>query len=227
MSKQDFARDQILQIVTDKNRERVQSLIVTCKNQPKKRFLKYALRLGMESIENYNNTDFDCRLAQAVAATPIFVDGPEQLQPSQERIQSGNQPRSQTSLKPLPPFQSLVNYPVNYPVNFPVGPRSRKIKLEERNPVDLRRLNEAREAKRKWREEFWLREEQQKIQELFEIKDSAILCSKEKARRAEKELEKVNSQVAKFKKVVTKSEDRSRKIASANARMLKYISEKL
>ena len=185
----------------------------------------------MESIENYNETDFDCRLAEAVAATPIFADGPwmppEQLQPSQEQIRSGNQPRSQTSLKPLPPFQSLVNYPVNYPVNFPAGPRSRKIKLEERNPVDLRRLNEAKEAKRKWREEFWLQEEQQKIQELFEIKNSAIFVQSEKARRAEKELAKVNLQVAKFKKVVTKSEDRSRKIASANARMLKYISEKL
>ena len=185
----------------------------------------------MESIENYNETDFDCRLAEAVATTPIFADGPwmppEQLQPSQEQVRSGDQPQSQASLEPLPPFQSLVNYPVNYPVNFPAGPRSRKVKLQERDPVELRRLNEAKEAKRKWREEFWLQEEQQKIKELFEVKNSAIFVQSDKARRAEKELEKVNLQLSKFKKVVTKSEDRSRKVASANARMLKYISEKL
>ena len=181
----------------------------------------------MESVENYNETDFNCHLAEAVTATPIFVDGPrmppEQLQPSQEQVRSDNQPQSQISPKPLPPFQSLVNYPVN----FPAGPRSRKIKLQERDPVELRKLKEEKEAKRKWREEFWLQEEQQKIKELFEIKNNSIFASKEKARRAEKELAKVNLQVAKFKKVVTKSEDRSRKIASANARMLKYISEKL
>ena len=181
----------------------------------------------MESIENYNETDFDCRLAEAVAATPIFADGPwmppEQLQPSQEQVRSGDQPQSQASLKPLPSFQSLVNYPVN----FPAGPRSRKVKLQERDPVELRRLNEAKEAKRKWREEFWLQEEQQKIKELFEVKNSAIFVQSDKARRAEKELAKVSLQLAKFKKVVTNSEDRSRKVASANARMLKYISEKL
>ena len=176
---------------------------------------------------NYNETDFDCRLAEAVAATPIFADGsrmpPEQPQPSLERVRSGDQPQSQASLEPLPPFQSLVNCPVN----FPAEPRSRKVKLQERDPVELRRLNEAKEAKRKWREEFWLQEEQQKIKELFEVKNSAIFVQSEKARRAEKELAKVNLQLAKFKKVVTKSEDRSRKVASANARMLKYISEKL
>ena len=189
----------------------------------------------MESIGNYsynenygyNETDFDCSLAEAVVATPIFTDGsrmpPEQPQPGLERARSGDQPQSQASPEPLPPFQSLVNSTVN----FQAEPRSRKVKLQERDPVQLRKLNEAREARRKWREKFWLQEEQQKIKELFEVKNSAIFVQSDKARRAEKELEKVNLQLAKFKKVVTKSEDRSRKVASANARMLKYISEKL
>ena len=185
----------------------------------------------MESIGNYNydynETDFDCSLAEAVVATPIFTDGSrmplEQPQPSQERARSSDQPQSQASLEPLPPFQSLVNSPTN----FQAEPRSRKVKLVERDPVELRRLSEAREAKRKWREEFWLQEEQQKIKELFEVKNSNIFVLSDKAKRAEKELAKVSSQLAKFKKVVTNSEDRSLKVASANARMLKYISEKL
>ena len=192
-------------------------------------------RLGMESIGNYNynenygydGTDFECSLAEAVVATPIFTDGsrmpPEQPQPGLERARSGDQPQSQASPEPLPPFQSLVNSPVN----FQAEPRSRKVKLQERDPVQLRKLNEAREARRKWREKFWLQEEQQKIKELFEVKNSAIFVQSDKARRAEKELAKVSLQLAKFKKVVTNSEDRSRKVASANARMLKYISEKL
>ena len=193
--------------------------------------LKYASRLGMESIGNYNydynETDFDCSLAEAVVATPIFTDGsrmpPEQPQPSQERVRSGDQPQSQASLEPLPPFRSLVNSSTN----FQAEPRSRKVKLQERDPVQLRKLNEAKEARRKWREKFWLQEEQQKIKELFEVKNSAIFVLSDKAKRAEKELAKVSLQLAKFRKVVTNSEDRSRKVASANARMLKYISEKL
>ena len=200
----------------------------------------------MESIGNYsynenygyNETDFDCSLAEAVVATPIFTDGsrmpPEQPQPGLERARSGDQPQSQASPEPLPPFQSLVNSTVN----FQAEPRSRKVKLQERDPVQLRKLNEAKEARRKWREKFWLQEEQQKIKELFEVKNTAIFVQSDKARRAEKELEKVTLQkekelekvtlqLAKFKKVVTNPEDRSRKVASANARMLKFISEKL
>ena len=192
-------------------------------------------RLGMESIGNYNynenygydGTDFECSLAEAVVATPIFTDGsrmpPEQPQPGLERARSGDQPQSQASPEPLPPFQFLMNNPVN----FQAEPRSRKVKLKERDPVQLRKLNEAKEARRKWREKFWLQEEQQKIKELFEVKNTAIFVQSDKARRAEKELEKVSLQLAKFKKVVTNSEDRSRKVASANAKMLKYISEKL
>ena len=176
---------------------------------------------------NYNESDFACLMAEAVTTSSIFSDEPwiplEQFQPNEDQVQLSGQPQAQASPQPLPPFQSLVNYPVN----FPTGPRSRRIKLQERDPEDLRSLKEAKEAKRKWQEEFWLQEEQMKIQELFKIKNSAIFVQSEKARLAKMELAKVSLQLAKHKKVVTKCEDRSRKIASANARMLKYISEKL
>ena len=176
---------------------------------------------------NYNETDFARLIAEAVTASSIFSDEPwmplEQFQPNEDQVQPSGQPQAQALPQPLPPFQSLVNYPVN----FPTGPRSRRIKLQERDPVDLRRLKEAREAKRKWQEEFWLQEEQVKIQEFIKNKNSTIFVKSEKARLAEKELAKVSLELANYKKIVTKCEERSRKIASANARMLKYISEKI
>ena len=177
---------------------------------------------------NYNETDFACLMAEAVTTSSIFSDEPwmpsEQFQPNQEQVQFSGQPQSQVSpQQQLPPFQSLVNYPVN----FPTGPRSRRIKLQERDPVDLRRLKEAREAKRKWQEEFWLQEEQVKIQEFIKNKNSAIFVQSEKARLAKMELAKASLQLANYKKIVTKCEERSRKVTSANARMLKYISKKV
>ena len=66
-----------------------------------------------------------------------------------------------------------------------------------------------------------------KIQELIMNKNSAIFVQSEKARLAKMELAKTNLQLAKAKKMLAKCEERSRKIASANARMLKYISEKI
>ena len=176
---------------------------------------------------NYNETDFACIMAEAVTASSIFSDEPwmplEPFQPNEDRVQLSSQPQAQASPQPLPPFQSLVNYPVN----FPTEPRSRRIKLQERDPVDLRRLKEAREARRKWQEEFWLQEEQLKIQEFIKNKNSTIFVKSEKARLAEKELAKVSLELDNYKKIVTKCEERSRKVASANARMLKYISKKV
>ena len=180
---------------------------------------------------NYNETDFACIMAEAVTTSSIFSDEPrmplEQFQPNGEQIQLSSQPQAQTSPRPLPPFQSLRNHPVNFPVNFPTGSKSRRITLQERDPVDLRRLKEAREAKRKWQKEFWLQEEQVKIQEFIKNKNSVIFVQSEKARLAKMELAKASLQLAKFKKMLAKCEERSRKIASANARMLKYISEKI
>ena len=179
-------------------------------------------------LENYNESDFACLMAEAVTTSSIITDEPwmpsEQFQPNQEQAQFSGQPQAQALPQPqLPPFQSLVNYPVN----FPTGPRSRRIKLQERNPEELRSLREAKEAKRKWQEQFWLQEEQMKIQEFIKNKNSAIFVQSEKARLANKELAKTSLQLANFKKMLTKSDERSRKIASANARMLKYISEKI
>ena len=169
-------------------------------------------------------------MAEAVTASSIFSDGPwmplQSIQPGEDQVQLSSQPQ------PLPPFQSLVNYPVN----FPTEPRPRRIKLQERDPVDLRRLKEAREAKRKWQEEFWLQEEQVKIQQFIKNKDLVIFAKSEKARLAEKELARAekekekelamaSSQLAKYKKIVTKCEERSRKVASANARILQHMSK--
>ena len=189
---------------------------------------------------NYNETDFACLMAEAVTTSSIFSDEPrlplEQFQPNEDQIQLNSQPQVQASPRPLPPFQSLRNHPVNFPVNFPTGSKSRRITLQERDPVDLRRLKEARVAKRKWQEEFWLQEEQVKIQQFIKNKDLVIFAKSEKARLAEKELARVekekekeltlaNSQLAKYKKIVTKCEERSRKVASANARILQHMSK--
>ena len=66
-----------------------------------------------------------------------------------------------------------------------------------------------------------------KIQEFIKNKNSAIFVQSEKARLANMELAKASLQLANYKKIVTKCEERSRKIASANARILKHISEKI
>ena len=189
---------------------------------------------------NYNETDFACLMAEAVTTSSIFSDEPrmplEQFQPNEDQIQLNSQPQVQASPRPLPPFQSLRKHPVNFPVNFPTGSKSRRITLQERDPVDLRRLKEARVAKRKWQKEFWLQEEQVKIQQFIKNKDLVIFAKSEKARLAEKELARAekekekelamaNSQLAKYKKIVTKCEERSRKVASANARILKHMSK--
>ena len=191
---------------------------------------------------NYNETDFACSMAEAVTTSSIFSDEPrmplEKFQPNGDQIQLNSQPQAQASPRPLPPFQSLRNHPVNFPVNFPTGSKSRRITLQERDPVDLRRLKEAREAKRKWQEEFWLQEEQVKIKQFIKNKDLVIFAKSEKARLAEKELAKAEKekekelakaslQLANYKKIVTKCEERSRKVASANARILKYMSKKI
>ena len=193
--------------------------------------MKYALRLEMESVagnvwplENYNESDFDCLMAEALTTSPIFTDEPwmpsEQFQPNQEQVQFSGQPQAQALPQPqLPPFQSLVNFPVH----FPTGPRSRRIKLQERDPGDL----SFKDARKKWQEAFWLQEENMKVQELIMNKNSAIFVQSEKARLAKMELAKTNLQLAKAKKMLAKCEERSRKIALANARMLKYISEKI
>ena len=186
---------------------------------------------------NYNETDFACRVAEAVTTSSIFSDEPRMpFQPNEDQIQLNSQPQAQASPRPLPPFQSLKNHPVNFPVNFPTGSKSRRIKLQERDPVDLRRLKEAREAKKKWQEKFWLQEEQAKIKQFIKNKDELIFAKSEKARLAEKELARAekekekelamaSSQLAKYKKIVTKCEERSRKVASANARILKHMSK--
>ena len=197
--------------------------------------MKYALRLEMESkaenvllpLENYNESDFDCLMAEALTTSPIFTDEPwmpsvqeqfqpNQFQPNQEQVQLSGQLQAQAlPQSQLPPFQSLVN--------FPTGPRLRRIKLQERDPGDL----SFKDARKKWQEAFWLQEENMKVQELIMNKNSAIFVQSEKARLAKMELAKTNLQLAKAKKMLAKCEERSRKIASANARMLKYISEKI
>ena len=72
-----------------------------------------------------------------------------------------------------------------------------------------------------------MKEENKKVQELIENKNSAIFTASEQARLAKVELAKTSSQLAKLKKTLAKCEERSRKIAQANAKMLKYISEKI
>ena len=190
---------------------------------------------------NYNETDFTCLIAEAVTTSPIFSDFSdvlplEQYQTNEDQIQLNSQPQFQASPRPLPPFQSLRNQPVNFPVNFPAGSKSRRITLQGRDPIELRRLKEAREAKRKWQEKFWQQEENVKIQQFIRNKNEVIFNKSEKARLAEKELARVekekekelamaSQQLAKYKKIVTKCEERSRRVASANARILKHMSK--
>ena len=75
-----------------------------------------------------------------------------------------------------------------------------------------------------------------KIQQFIRNKDEVIFNKSEKARLAEKELARVekekekelamaSQQLAKYKKIVTKCEERSRRVASANMRILKHMSK--
>ena len=177
-------------------------------------------------LENYNESDFDCLMAEALTTSPIFTGEPwmpsvqEQFQPVQGQDQPNGQPQDQAwPQSQLPPFQSLVNYPAR-PCR---APKWRKIKLQERDPEDV----SLKIARKKWQEAFWAREENKKVQELIENKNSAIFTQSEQARLAKVELAKTNLQLAKLKKTLAKCEERSRKIAQANAKMLKYISEKI
>ena len=172
--------------------------------------------------ENYNESDFDCLMAEALTTSPIFTGEPwmPPVQPNQGQDQPSGQLQAQAwPQSQLPPFQSLVNYPAK-PCR---APKWRKIKLQERDPKDV----SLKIARKKWQEKFWAREENKKVQELIENKNSAIFTQSEQARLAKVELAKTNLQLAKLKKTLAKCEERSRKIAQANAKMLKYISEKI
>ena len=122
------------------------------------------------------------------------------------------QARPQQQPPPEQPWKSL-----------PVGPRrgskSRKVQLEKRSPDDLGFMY----ARKKWQEQFWMKEENKKVQELIGSQKSAIFVKSEEARLAKVALAEANIELSKNKKMLEKSEERSKKVAQANARMLDYI----
>ena len=144
----------------------------------------------------------------------------EQSQSNQGQDQPSGHIQAQVRPQPqLPPIQLWGSFP-DGPCR---APKLRKIQLEKRDPDDL----SFRDARKKWQEALWLTEENKKVQELIANKNLAIFAESEQARLAKVELAKTTVQLAKAKKMLSKCEERSRKIAQANAKMLAYISKKI
>ena len=162
-----------------------------------------------------SESNLDCLIATSVTTSPIFVDesGSGVGQPS-GLFQALDRP--QPKLPPVQFWGSLSDEQCQ-------EPKSKKIKLELRAPDDFGFMI----ARKKWQEAFWMTEENKKVQELIANKNLAIFTESEQARLAKVELAKATVQLAKFKKTLIKSEERSRKVAQANAKMLAYISKQI